>query len=62
MNAIATQLGVYILFRGSEHEGVWPVGEKKRPSPTFKMILTTGEGSYTNREGIHIVPLACLKD
>jgi len=26
------------------------------------MILTAGEGSYTNREGIHIVPLACLKD
>ena len=49
-------------FACSEHEGVWAVGEKKRSKPTFKMILTAGEYGYTSREGIHIVPLACLKD
>lgn len=35
---------------------------KKRPKPSFKMILTAGEYAYTRPDGIHVVPLACLKD
>lgn len=36
--------------------------EKKRSKPAFKMILTAGEYGYTRPDGIHIVPLACLRD
>ncbi len=36
--------------------------QKKRPKPAFKMILTAGEYGYTRLDGIHIVPLACLRD
>lgn len=30
--------------------------------PSFKMILTGGEYAYTRKDGIHVVPIGCLKD
>jgi len=34
----------------------------KMNPPTFLMILTATEYGYTRHDGIHVVPIACLKD
>lgn len=36
--------------------------EKKKPKPVFKMILTGGQYGYTRPDGVHVVPITCLRD
>jgi len=36
--------------------------ESKNSKPTFKMILTGGSLGYTRKDGIHVLPITCLKD
>lgn len=35
---------------------------ENKAKPIFKMILTGGEFGYTRADGIHVVPITCLKD
>lgn len=37
------------------------VDSSKSGSPAFLMVLTGGRYAYTRRDGVHVVPLACLK-
>ncbi|HAM63577.1 MAG TPA: hypothetical protein DCP62_08030 [Erysipelotrichaceae bacterium] len=35
---------------------------ENKTKPILKMILTGGEHGYTRPDGIHVIPVACLKD
>lgn len=39
------------------------INEDKMGSPSFLMILTgLGEYAYTRQDGIHVIPIGCLKN
>ena len=38
--------------------------EKQMPirEPDLKIVLTGGQYGYTRNDGVHVIPLACLRD